>query len=220
MESPTAMSVIAVEQPSARIPLSVKIGFSAFMAVLVPVYTYCYGPTNFLYFCDVCLILTLIGVWTESALLISMCAVGLLVPQTFWVIDFLAHVAGCSLTGMTDYMFDQNLSLFLRFLSGFHGWLPFLLLFLVWRLGYDQRALIAWGVLAWALLLICYFVMPGPRPDPGMTPVNINYVFGTSDRAAQGFVPPLVWLAGLMIGLPLLAFIPTHFMLRRAAPPM
>ncbi|WP_038379865.1 hypothetical protein, partial [Bradyrhizobium elkanii] len=190
------MSAIAVEQPSARIPLSVKIGFSAFMAVLVPVYTYCYGPTNFLYFCDVCLILTLIGVWTESALLISMCAVGLLVPQTFWVIDFLAHVTGYSLTGMTDYMLDQNLSLFLRFLSGFHGWLPFLLLFLVWRLGYDQRALIAWSVLAWALLLICYFVMPGPQPDPGMTPVNINYVFGTSDRAAQGFVPPLVWLGG------------------------
>lgn len=214
------MSVIAVEQSRTRIPLSVKIGFSAFMAVLVPVYTYWYGPTNFLYFCDVSLILTLIGVWTESALLISMCAVGLLVPQTFWVVDFLAHAAGVSLTGMTNYMFDQDLSLFLRFLSGFHGWLPFLLLFLVWRLGYDQRALIAWSALAWALLLICYFVMPGPRPDPGMTPVNINYVFGMSDSAPQDFVPPLVWLAGLMIGLPLLAFIPTHLMLRRAVPRM
>jgi hypothetical protein len=218
MESHIAMSVIAVEQSPARIPLSVKIGFSAFMAVLVPVYTYSYGPTNFLYFCDVCLILTLIGVWTESALLISMCAVGLLVPQTVWVIDYLAHVAGFSLTGMTDYMFDSNLSLFLRFLSGFHGWLPFLLLFLVWRLGYDRRALITWSVLAWALLLICYFVMPPPRPDPGMTPVNINYVFGMSDKAPQDFVPPLVWLAGLMIGLPLLAFIPTHVLLRRVAP--
>src|ERR1700761_4948727 len=73
-----------------RIPLPVKLGFPAFMAVLVPVYLHYYGPTNFLYFCDVSLILTLIGVWTESALLISMCAVCLLLPQAFWVVDFLA----------------------------------------------------------------------------------------------------------------------------------
>ncbi len=47
MESSAAMSVISIEQSSTRIPLSVKIAFSAFMAVLVPVYTYWYGPTNF-----------------------------------------------------------------------------------------------------------------------------------------------------------------------------
>ena len=212
------MSVIAAEQSSARVPFPVKIGFSAFMAVLVPVYTYWYGPTNFLYFCDVCLILTLIGIWTESALLISMCAVGILLPQVFWVADFLAHVAGYSLTGMTDYMFAAEHSLFLRLLSGFHGWLPFLLVFLVWRLGYEQRALVAWTVLAWVLLLVCYFLMPAPQPNPGMTPVNINYVFGVSDTAPQSFVPPLVWFGGLLIGLPVLAFIPTHLALRRFAP--
>ena len=47
------------------------------MAVLVPVYWYYYGPTNFLYFCDVALFLTLAGIWLESPLLISMCAVGI-----------------------------------------------------------------------------------------------------------------------------------------------
>src|SRR6476660_2373968 len=105
IEKVAAMSIAAVSAvPSpARIPLPVKIGFSAFMAVLVPVYIYWYGPTNFLYFCDVSLILTLVGIWTESALLISMCAVGILVPQVFWVVDFLAHFAGYSPTGMTDY---------------------------------------------------------------------------------------------------------------------
>lgn len=213
------MSVAAATlDPSARIPLGVKVGFSAFMAVLVPTYLYWYGPTNFLYFCDVSLLLTLFGIWTESALLISMCAIGILVPQIIWVIDFLAHVAGFSLTGMTDYMFIADHSFFLRFLSGFHGWLPFLLVFLVWKVGYEQRSLLAWTILAWALLLVCYFVMPGPQPNAGLTPVNINYVFGTSDATPQNFVLPLVWLAGLMIGLPLLAFIPTHFVLRRFAP--
>jgi hypothetical protein len=212
-----SVTAAALDQ-SARIPLGVKVGFSAFMAVLVPTYLYWYGPTNFLYFCDVSLLLTLFGIWTESALLISMCAIGILVPQIIWVIDFLAHVAGFSLTGMTDYMFIADHSFFLRFLSGFHGWLPFLLVFLVWKVGYEQRSLLAWTILAWALLLVCYFVMPGPQPNAGLTPVNINYVFGTSDASPQNFVLPLVWLAGLMIGLPLLAFIPTHFVLRRFAP--
>ena len=55
------------------------------MAVLVPVYWYYYGPTNFLYFCDVALFLTLAGLWLESPLLISMCAVGILLPQMLWV---------------------------------------------------------------------------------------------------------------------------------------
>jgi hypothetical protein len=213
-----SVSAASLDKLPARIPLPVKIGFSAFMAVLVPVYTYWYGPTNFLFFCDVSLILTLVGIWTESALLISMCAVGILAPQVLWVVDFLATFAGYPLTGMTNYMFISENSFFLRFLSGFHGWLPFLLLYLVWRLGYEQRALVAWTVLAWVLLLICYFVMPGPRPDAGMTPVNINYVFGMSDAVPQSFVPPLVWLAGLMIGLPLLAFLPTHFVMLRFAP--
>ncbi len=42
---------------------------------------------------------------------------------------------------MTDYMFKHENSLFLRGLSLFHGWLPFLLVYLVWKLGYDRRAL-------------------------------------------------------------------------------
>ena len=29
-----------------------------------------------------------------------------------------------------------------------------------------------------SLLLICFFLMPPPTAHPGLTPVNINYVFG------------------------------------------
>src|SRR5215210_1140983 len=67
--------------PLGRVPLWLKLLFSAHLAVLVPVYWYYYGPTNFLYFCDVALILTLVGLWIESPLLISMCAVGIVLPQ-------------------------------------------------------------------------------------------------------------------------------------------
>jgi hypothetical protein len=205
-------------QAAHRLPLWLKLAYTAFMAVLVPVYWRYYGPTNFLYFCDMALFLTLVGVWMEDALLVSMCAVGILAPQTLWVVDFLANFFGVSLTGMTAYMFDADRSLFLRGLSLFHGWLPFFLLYLVWTLGYDRRALMAWTALAWVLLLICFVFMPPPNPNPGLTPVNINYVWGPSDNAAQTWVPAWVWFAGLMIGMPLLLFLPVHLLLARFMP--
>jgi len=200
------------------IPLWLKLAYTAFMAVLVPVYLRNYGPTNFLYFCDVALIITLAGIWIESPLLISMCAVGIIASQTLWVIDFLSNLIGHPLTGLTDYMFMADRSLFLRGLSLFHGWLPFLLVYLVWRLGYDGRGLLAWTVVAWALLLISFFLMPPPRPDPGLTPVNIDYVWGFNDTEAQHWMPPILWVAGLMILLPALLYAPVHFLLRGLMP--
>lgn len=201
-----------------RVPLWLKLVYTAFMFVLVPVYWTYYGPTNFLYFCDISLFLTLAGIWLESPLLISMCAVGLLAPQTLWVVDFVLNFFGVSLVGMTDYMFKQENALFLRGLSLFHGWLPFLLVYLVWQLGYDRRGFPAWTVLAWGLMLVCFFFMPPPDPNAGLKPVNINYVFGPSDAVAQTWVNPYVWLAGMMIGLPLILFLPVHLILTRYAP--
>lgn len=203
---------------AARIPMPVKLAYTAFMAVLLPVYLSQYGPTNFLYFCDQALLLTLVGIWIESPLLISLCAVGILAPQLLWIVDFLGTAIGVPITGMTGYMFDTSKPLLLRGLSSFHGWLPLLLVYLVLRLGYDRRALSIWTVLAVATLLVCYFLMPGPRPDAGLTPVNINYVHGFSDAAAQDWMPAWAWLAGMIVGLPALLFLPTHLLLCRFVP--
>lgn len=202
------------------IPLWLKWAFTAFMAVLVPVYWANYGPTNFLYFCDASLFLALIAIWRRNALTASMAAVGLLIPQIFWCIDFGAELLGFHLTHMTSYMFDQNKSLFLRGLSLFHGWLPFLLVFLVWRLGYDRRALPAWTALAWLLCLIAYFLLPAagaPETFPNM-PRNVDYVFGIDDTKAETFMPPLLYLFVWMLGLAVVFYIPTHFLLKRLAP--
>jgi hypothetical protein len=212
------MSTQSRAEPASRLPLWLKLAYTAFMAVLLPVYWANYGPTNFLYFCDVALLITLVGIWIESPLLISMCAVGILASQALWVVDFLSNLIGWPLTGMTDYMFAADHSLFLRSLSLFHGWLPFLLVYLVWRLGYDRRGFPAWTGLAWILVLICFLFMPPPRPDPGLMPVNINYVWGMSDTVAQQWMPPAVWLAGLIILLPVLLYAPVHFLLRRFMP--
>jgi hypothetical protein len=201
-----------------RLPLALKLAYTAFMAVLVPTYGWYYGPTNFLYFCDIALILTLVGIWTERALPVSMGAVGILAPQVIWVADFAAGLFGMPLTGMTDYMFKQENSAFLRGLSLFHGWLPFLLVYLVWRLGYDRRAWAAWSALAVVVLAVCFFAMPAPRPDPGLTPVNINYVWGMSDIAAQTWMPAYAWFGLLVVGIPLALCGPTHLVLRAVMP--
>jgi hypothetical protein len=204
--------------PANSVPLWLKLAYSAFMVVLIPIYWANYGPTNFLYFCDVALLITWVAIWLESPLLASTCAVGILGSQTVWVVDFVLNIFGFKLTGLTDYMFMDDHSLFLRGLSLFHGWLPFLLLYLVWRLGYDGRGLPAWTVVAWGLILICYFFMPPPRPNPGLEPVNIDYVYGFSDTEAQHWLPPNLWVIGLMILMPIILFIPPHLLLRRFMP--
>lgn len=204
-----------------RVPLAVKLAYSLFLAVLLPYYWRSYGPTNFLYFCDVALLLTLPALWREWALPASAALVGILLPQLLWMADFLASLTGHPLTGMTAYMFNPAIPLFTRGLSFFHFWLPLFLLWLVYRLGYDKRAFVSWTLAAWVLLLVCYFFMPAPPApaDNPALPVNINYVYGPSDSAPQQWLPPLLYLGLLMLALPVLVFWPTHWLLQRFFPP-
>jgi hypothetical protein len=146
-----------------------------------------------------------------------MAAVGIVLPQMLWVADFLSGLVGWHVTGMTAYMFQGGIPLFTRCLSLFHGWLPFFLLYLVYRLGYDRRSFWAWTLLAWGLMLVCYFFMPAPPApvdNPNM-PVNINYVYGPGDDHAQNWMPPLLWLALEMVAFPVVFFAPAHFLLKR-----
>jgi hypothetical protein len=201
---------------ASRIPFWVKLLYTTFVAVMVPYYLRCYGPTNFLYYCDVAVLMALVAVWREDSLWASMPAVGILLPQTFWIIDFLGELVGLPMTGMTSYMFKPTIPLFTRGLSLFHFWLPLFLVWIIWRLGYDRRAFLAWTVLAWVLMLICYFLMPAPPAplDNPNLPVNIDYVYGMSDTEPQTWMPPLRYLGLLMVGLPICIFLPTHLLLR------
>jgi hypothetical protein len=203
--------------PTSRIPLWVKLAFTAFMAVLVPVYWVKWGPTNFLYFCDMALFLTLIALWTEHPLPAGMALTGIFVPQMLWVVDFTAHFAGLEVTGMTEYMFQSHQPISARCLSLFHGWLPFFLLWIVWRLGYDRRSLPAWTLLAWTAMLISWFFLPMPPPpdDNPALPVNVDYVWGLKDDKPQEWMPPGAWFAFVMVGMPLLIFAPGDLLMRR-----
>ena len=88
-----------------RIPVALKLAYTAFVAVLVPYYWVTYSPWNFLFFCDVALLIALAALWSENPLLMSLPAVGIVLPQMLWVVDFLA---GSRISGMTSYMFDPE----------------------------------------------------------------------------------------------------------------
>lgn len=210
--NPTTLS-----SPAPAIPLWIKLAFTAFMAVMIPYYWSAYGPSNFLYFCDVAMIVTLVALWTESRFLTSLQGVGILLPQALWVIDFAVRgVAGRSVLGLADYMYNPSLSLFVRGLSSFHGWLPFLLVFMLWRLGYDRRAFLAQVACGWLLLLVCFFFTappPAPASDPNAA-VNVNYVFGLG-TTVQTWMAPGLWVATLMGVLSVCIYLPTHLVLQR-----
>lgn len=224
-----------VDASSSRIPLWIKIAYTAFMAVLIPVYLKNYGATNFLYFCDVALFMTLVGIWLESPLLLSSALVGIFLPQMLWVVDFIVEVSGragilgrepIQFTGMTSYMFKPPY--FLRFLSFFHFWLPFLLAGLVWRVGYDQRGMVTWMIIMWVLVTICYVWMPPPSPecdpltglrlrDPNV-PVNINYVYNIlGNDEPQKWMDPDLYLTVYMAVLAMVYW-STHEIARRVFP--
>ena len=88
-----------------------------------------YGFANFLNLCDLAVLLSVLGLWTRSALLLSSQALSSLVVDGLWVLDVSWRLAfGRHLIGGTEYMWDPRFPLELRLLSLFHVVLPVLLL--------------------------------------------------------------------------------------------
>jgi hypothetical protein len=195
---------------TARLPLWVKLFNTAFACVLVPVYWAHYGPANFLWFSDIALFLAVAALWREDAFLASVAAVAVTPLELAWVVDFLLRLAGLPGLGLASYMFEPERPLYLRGLSLFHLWLPFLLLWLVWRLGFDRRAWLVMTGVACVVLPVCYFLT-----DPAR---NINWVFGPG-QGAQTWMAPGLYLSALMLAFPLGVYLPTHLLLCLLFPP-
>lgn len=184
------------------IPLWFKIVYLAFVAVLVPVYTWNYGLLHLLWFSDVALIGGLLAAWLESRRLASMMVVSVTLFELIWIVDFLSGVPldGETLMGLVDYMFDEEIPPFLRALSLFHLWLPFALFWLTWRLGYERKAWLLWLIMGWGILVVSFFVA---TPEQ-----NVNWVLGPGDKL-QEWLPAWAWL-GVVMGVAAVAWWLTH----------
>lgn len=187
------------------LPLWLKIAWSVWLLVWAPVYWRHYGAQNFLYFCDLGNILVGIALWMESPLIFSMQAAGLLLFQSLYIVDLGgAVVSGKHIIGGTEYMFDAQVPLFIRLLSLFHVVMPLLLLWAIRRLGYDHRGWELQTLMTWIVVPINYFWRPQ---------FDVNWARGPFYHQ-QSAVPGLVYLAGYLIVIPLLVYLPTHLALQ------
>lgn len=203
-----------------RLPLGLKIFMVSFSLILGVYASATQGPWTLFYICDIALFLATLGICSERSLPVSMAAVGVLVVQGLWVADLLLTALDLSPLRMTGYMLSDNVSIIKRLMSLFHAWLPLVLLFSIWRLGYDARAMKYWCAVCAVVLLICFFLLPrppAPADDPLMA-VNVNYVFGLYMSKPQQNMPELAWLGGMFVVLPLCFFLPAHLLLKQLFP--
>ncbi|HJY05908.1 MAG TPA: hypothetical protein VJ323_06300 [Bryobacteraceae bacterium] len=189
------------------IPIWLKIAYTLFVCLLVPIYWRQYGPVNFLWFSDIALLAMVPALWFESPLLISMMALAVVLPEMAWNVDYFFRLAtGVSLIGLTSYMFDRTIPLFIRGLSLFHVVLPLLLIWMLSQLGYDGRALL-WQTLVAVMVLPLSYFLSNPRE-------NVNWVYGFGETP-QTRVPAPLFVLFLMLLFPLGVYLPTHLLFDR-----
>src|SRR5437870_11991687 len=187
-----------------HLPLWLKILWTIWVIAWAPLYWRQYGAQNFLYFCDLGNFFIAVGLWLESRLLFSWQATGLLLFQTLYTLDLVGTVlTGTHLIGGTGCMFDVNVPLFVRLLSWFRVVMPPLLLWAIWRLGYDERGWKYQTLTTWVVVPINYFW----RPEH-----DVNWARGPFFRE-QHLMPDPLYLLGYLIVIPLVIYYPTHLFL-------
>jgi hypothetical protein len=100
-------------------------------------------------------------------------------------------------------MFDPHLSLAVRLLSLFHVVTPPLVLWLIYRLGYDPRGWKLQSIMTWIVVPVNYFW----RPEQ-----NVNWARGLFYRE-QHVVPGIVYLLAYLVTATFLVYWPTHRLL-------
>ena len=188
-----------------RIPVWLKVGWSLWVLVWIPVYGRQYGLQNFLYFCDLGNFFVAAALWLESPLLFSWQACGLLLFQSLYTTDLIGAVlTGTHYIGGTEFMFDPHVPLIVRLLSLFHVVMPVVLLWAIWRLGYDRRGWKYQSLMAWIVVPINYFWRPQ---------FDVNWARGPFFHE-QHVVRGMVYLAVYLVVVPGLVYWPTHLVLQ------
>ncbi|MBP9899302.1 MAG: hypothetical protein KBF28_13065 [Gemmatimonadales bacterium] len=178
----------------------------AWLAVYLPSYAIAYGFTNFLFLCNLGVMLTAAALFWESRLVLSSQAVAAPVIGLAWAVDAgWRVVTGAHLFGGTEYMWDPQYPLFTRLLSLYHLAWPVLVVVLVRRVGYDRRGWALQTAIA-AGVVICCRLFTTPTD-------NINFAF-VDPIFGRAFTPAALHIGIVLGGLAGVAYGLTHLVLR------
>jgi len=184
-----------------RVPRWLKIGWTVWILCWAPLYWRQYGAQNFLFFCDLGNMIIAIALWSESALLFSSQAVSLLLFQLLYCVDLVgALLSGRHVIGGTEYMFDPGVPLLIRSMSLFHVVTPAVLLWAIWKLGYDPRGWKLQTLICWIVVTINHFW----RPE-----MDVNWARGLFFRE-QHVMLAWLYLVGYLMVVPVVVYWPTH----------
>ncbi|MBT8103258.1 MAG: hypothetical protein KJO95_09835 [Gammaproteobacteria bacterium] len=190
---------------STLVPLWLKVAWTAMVFFIVLIYWRHRGPANFLWFSDIAFLALVPGLWLESSFIFSLAACMVLVPEILWSVSYfgaLLHLP--RVTGIADYMFDEQEPLWLRAVSLFHVPLLAVIVWGPWRLGYDP-GVYPWAVLiAWFVLLLTRWLTKSKE--------NINHVY-RFPVAAGANLTAVKHMLVLMMVLPLALQLPGHLLL-------
>jgi len=144
--------------------------------------------------------------WTNNRLLISSQAAGALLVDAVWALDaaWIVFLHRQLLPG-NEYLLDPHYPLWVRLLSFFHVCMPVLLLWGLYRAGYDGRG---WALQS-AIALPAFVIARFAASDK-----NINFAFADPFFHRQwGPAPAHIVISWLFMVF--VVYWPTHWLLKR-----
>lgn len=197
MASPEASSP-SLPAAAPPVPLWLRIGWTLWFLVWFPSYLgYWYGVQGnpfWLWYCNIGNFVIALAVWWQPRLLFSWQAVSTLPVQLPWVID----VAGRVLTGrhpfgFTDYVFGDEYPLLIRLMAFYHAFTPPIVIWMVWRLGYDRRGFLLQLASIPPIMVLSFLL---GRKD------NVNWAWGPDGE--QTWMAPWLYLLVCIAVYPLM----------------
>lgn len=147
--------------------------------------------------------MTFLALVLENRFIASMAIVGYLAYEIYWNIDFFLLLFSLPNSGVTDYMLYSAKPTWIRSLSLFHVALPPLMIWLIYRLGYDKRAWL-FQIPVMIIQLFLTWLLTNPAE-------NINLVF-SYQRIVLLNMNPYLYLTLLSAAAALVIFL-THLII-------
>lgn len=208
--APDRMPVPSFLSRAGKYPTWMRCIAFVWFALWFSMYWRTWGAANFIHLCDVAVILTCIGMWTSSAVLISSQAVGAFIVDIVWAADaasriFLRH----ALFPGNEYLTDPRYPLWIRSLTVFHVVMPLLLLWGVYLMGYDGRGWTLQCAIALPIFILARFTSPSSNIDFAFSDPFFHRAWGPAPTHIL-----VIWLFMVII-----VYWPTHLLLKRCFRP-